>query len=90
MIQCEQGVDGRLYHQSHDTMDGSGSCRCVVAIHTSTTVYHDDSLEDTIHVRCYTLFQEPRDLLAVKIQQICPNHCSRTPSIIERARTTRC
>ena len=62
----------------------------VVALHTSNTVYHDDSLEDTIHVRCYTLFQEPRDLLAVKIQQICPNHCSRTPSIIERARTTRC
>ena len=62
----------------------------VVAVHTFNTVYHDDSLEDAIHVRCFTFFLDFRDLSAVKIQQIRPNHCSCTPSIIERARKTRC
>jgi hypothetical protein len=40
----------RLYHRSRDTMDGPGSC-----IHTPTLFIHNDSLEDAIHVGCYTL-----------------------------------
>ena len=51
VIQCEQGAYGRLYHQSHDTMDSSGKLS-LSSIHTSNTVYHDDSLENAIHVRC--------------------------------------